>query len=56
MMDAAYSHINKHNHRGMLVQYNTASKIGHLGVWELGRSGHAGHLTGHGGQLWREHW
>lgn len=24
--------------------------------WEAGRAGHAGHLTGCEGQLWREHW
>lgn len=40
-------------HRSMLVQ-NTASKINGFGKGT--GSGHAGHLTGRGGRLWRERW
>lgn len=52
-MDAAYSHVTEHNHRTMLVGriWGKTERD-----WEVGSSGHAGHLTGRGDRLWRERW
>ncbi len=60
-MKAVCNQITQHNHRSMLVlKALLPLRWGIWGEterdWEFGALGHAGHLTGCGGQLWRERW